>query len=99
MERTRSGGIGYRCVLPMKQNLNRRKASTPQGLHESYTDSLIEDGRFEPYIIMEGHLFVMGDNRHRYASNDSRSFGAVPLSEVEGRAEMIVWPPKQWRSL
>lgn len=68
-------------------------------LDESYTDTLIEDGRFEPYMIMEGHLFVMGDNRRRYASNDSRSFGAVPLSRVEGLAEMIVWPPKQWRSL
>ncbi|MBP1157536.1 MULTISPECIES: signal peptidase I [unclassified Paenibacillus] len=68
-------------------------------LEESYTNTLIEDGRFEPYMIMEGHLFVMGDNRHRYASNDSRSFGAVPISNVEGRGEMIVWPPNQWRSL
>lgn len=59
---------------------------------ESYTDSLIEDGRFEPMTIPLGSLFLMGDNRHRYASNDSRSFGTVSVDKVEGRAEMILWP-------
>ncbi|WP_223275812.1 signal peptidase I [Paenibacillus elgii] len=66
---------------------------------EAYTDSNIEDGRFEPYTVAEGHLFVMGDNRHRYASYDSRTFGAIPVTRVVGRAEWIVWPPQKWRSL
>ncbi|TVY10192.1 signal peptidase I [Paenibacillus cremeus] len=68
-------------------------------VQEAYTDSIIEDGRFEPYTIAEGHLFVMGDNRHKYASYDSRSFGAVSLSQLEGRAEWIVWPMNKWRNL
>jgi signal peptidase I len=59
---------------------------------EGYTDSPIEDGWFEPVTIPPGSLFLMGDNRHRYASNDSRSFGTVPVDKIEGRAEMIVWP-------
>jgi signal peptidase I len=59
---------------------------------ENYTDSLIEDGRFEPMTVPSGSLFLMGDNRHRFASNDSRSFGAVTVDKVEGRAEMILWP-------
>ncbi|NHN32303.1 signal peptidase I [Paenibacillus agricola] len=59
---------------------------------ESYTDSPIEDGRFESMTIPAGSVFLMGDNRHRYASNDSRSFGAVSVDKVEGRAEMILWP-------
>ncbi|AFH59596.1 signal peptidase I [Paenibacillus caseinilyticus] len=70
-----------------------------EALSEPYTGTPIEDGGFEPYTIEEGHLFVMGDNRHRYASHDSRSFGAVPLEEVVGRAEWIIWPLDKWRRL
>ncbi|OXM84950.1 signal peptidase I [Paenibacillus rigui] len=63
-----------------------------EAAQESYTDSPIEDGRIEPYQVKPGEVFVMGDNRHRYASLDSRSFGAVPLAKLEGRAEWILWP-------
>lgn len=70
-----------------------------QEVQEDYTDSTIEDGWFEPYTVAANHLFVMGDNRHRYASKDSRSFGAVSLAQVEGKAEWIVWPLQKWRSL
>ncbi|WP_159888274.1 signal peptidase I [Paenibacillus puerhi] len=66
---------------------------------EPYTDSAIQDGRFEPLTVEEGYVFVLGDNRRRYASNDSRSFGTVSLKLVVGRAEWIVWPVRQWRSL
>ncbi|MEK8131126.1 signal peptidase I [Paenibacillus filicis] len=66
---------------------------------EPYTDSTIQDGRFEPLTVDEGYVFVMGDNRRRYASNDSRSFGTVPVTLVVGRAEWVVWPFRQWRSL
>ncbi|MEK3725935.1 signal peptidase I [Paenibacillus sp. FSL H8-0034] len=66
---------------------------------ESYTDSPIEDGSLEPYTIPQGSLFVMGDNRHRLASYDSRSFGAVTLDKIEGRAEFIVWPLSKIRIL
>lgn len=33
--------------------------------------------------VPEGHLYVVGDHRHR--SNDSRYFGPVPLDAVEGK--------------
>ncbi|WP_284643736.1 signal peptidase I [Paenibacillus silviterrae] len=66
---------------------------------ESYIDSPIEDGRFEPLTVMEGTVFVMGDNRHRSASHDSRSFGPVPVGQIEGRAEWIVWPLAKWSRL
>jgi signal peptidase I len=68
-------------------------------LTENSTDSLIEDGRIEPNKVKPGEVFIMGDNRHRYASLDSRTFGAVPMDKVEGRAEWILWPLSKVRNL
>ncbi|MFC4598518.1 signal peptidase I [Cohnella hongkongensis] len=59
---------------------------------ERYTDSKIEDGDFGPTTVSSGHYFVMGDNRHRNASKDSRAFNEVPEELVQGRADLIVWP-------
>lgn len=43
-----------------------------------------------PYTVPEGSVWVMGDNRTN--SRDSRYFGAVPLSDVTGRAMFVLWP-------
>jgi signal peptidase I len=59
---------------------------------EPYVDSAVEDGDYGPTVVGERQVFVMGDNRHRFASEDSRSFGAVPLRLIEGRADAILWP-------
>jgi signal peptidase I len=42
---------------------------------------------FDPAMIPEGNLFVMGDNRD--FSNDSRFWGLVPYDHISGRAEVI----------
>jgi signal peptidase I len=47
-------------------------------------------GDYGPYTILPLHVFVMGDNRG--SSNDSRSFGAVHVDDVVGRAWFSYWP-------
>ena len=45
---------------------------------------------FPKGAIPANHYFVMGDNRRN--SRDSRYFGAIPKSEIVGRAFVRVWP-------
>lgn len=61
-------------------------------LDEPYTHGLpTEPMTLEmPYEIPDGSVWLMGD--YRTNSADSRVFGAVPLSEIRGRAIFRFWP-------
>ena len=43
-----------------------------------------------PYTVPDGSVWVMGDNRT--SSQDSRYFGAIPVSSITGRASFVYWP-------
>lgn len=62
---------------------------------EQYVDTDIEDGNYGPITVKPGTVFVMGDNRHKYASRDSRyeSVGLVPFELLVGKVEYIIWRP------
>ncbi|UCH60154.1 MAG: signal peptidase I [Anaerolineales bacterium] len=49
------------------------------------------------WIVPEGSLFVLGDNRN--SSSDSHSWGMVPFDNVIGKAEVVYWPPEEWKLL
>ena len=58
------------------------KGSTPQ--------PTTVQGDQHQWTVPQGDLFLMGD--HRANSEDSRTFGTVPVSQVIGRAWLRYWP-------
>lgn len=63
-----------------------------QALTEPYLSGATT-GFYAPTTVPPLHIFVLGDNRG--FSNDSRSFGTIPLEDVIGRAWFSYWPIDQ----
>jgi signal peptidase I len=61
-------------------------AASPGGSPQPTTVS----GDASRWVVADGDLFLMGD--HRENSQDSRTFGEVPVSQVIGRAWLRYWP-------
>jgi signal peptidase I len=59
---------------------------------ESYIDVQTDD--FGPVTVPDGHVFVMGDNRHPFASMDSRDprVGFIAISTIKGRVDCVLYP-------
>lgn len=64
-----------------------------QALNEPYVAGATTTGYYAPVTVPPLRIFVLGDNRG--FSNDSRSFGPIPLEDVVGRAWFSYWPPEQ----
>jgi len=64
-------------------------------LEETYLDEDVVTnmgvyGVFSDVVVPEGYVFAMGDNREH--STDSRCFGCVPVSKIEGKVWIRFWP-------
>src|SRR4051794_32507190 len=51
----------------------------------------------DEFVVPPGQVFVMGD--HRLISYDARCNGTVAITDVVGRAFVVVWPKTHWQIL
>ncbi len=61
-------------------------------LEEEYlnNDVVTESDVFYDFVVPEGYVFAMGDNRTK--STDCRSLGCIPVEKVEGIVCLRFWP-------
>lgn len=45
-----------------------------------------------PFVIPEGYIFVMGDNRAVSLDSRNKKIGLVPVSDVIGKAQFVFYP-------
>lgn len=68
-------------------------------LKEDYLapDVITESEVFQDFIVPEGYLFCMGDNRMK--STDCRNFGCIPFDKIEGKVICRFWPFSEFGSI
>ena len=60
--------------------------------------SVPDPSNMDPFVVGDGEYFVLGDNRRRGGSNDSRNWGSVPQENILGKVWLVYWPPRSWGS-
>jgi signal peptidase I len=93
------GGQTVQCCDAQNRVLVDGKPLNEPYIHWEDPDKQVQDS-FDPVTVPPGDVFVMGDNRNN--SDDSRYQGgggvngAVPMSDIIGKARFIVLPPSRW---
>ncbi len=79
------------------------RVSARNGLVYVNDQTLNEDYIAQPpvysgdWVVPNDALFVLGDNRNN--SRDSKDWGLLPQKDVIGKAVLIYWPPRFWKTL
>ncbi len=61
---------------------------------ETYPGLFLKDG---DELILKDCYFLSGDNRMH--STDSRDFGCIVAKDIIGEAQVVIWPPKNFKVL
>lgn len=77
--------------------INNEKLDEPYILSKTDWIACRDDMYCGPFIIPDGHYFMMGDNRGN--SQDSRFWGFLPQNRVIGRAVFVFWPVTRAKGL
>jgi signal peptidase I len=102
--------IVFSIPIDKSQDLIKRVIGLPGETIWVQDGQVLVDGRLlnEPYIasapiyngewtVGEDQLFVLGDNRND--SKDSHQWGLLPMENIIGKALLIYWPPREWKSI
>lgn len=71
--------------------VNGQAVEDDNGFYEGTPERMARAPRdnFGPFLVPEGTVFVMGDNRDH--SHDSRFWGTVPIDDILGKAFVLYW--------
>jgi len=58
--------------------------------HSLWDQSIPLSGYMDPIILGTGECFVVSDDRSN--TNDSRTWGPIPISSIKARAVLRIWP-------
>lgn len=72
-----------------KVYINGDKIDEPY-LQPSVVTNMDNKGVLDDFIVPEGYVFAMGDNRE--FSTDCRAFGCIPLEKIESKVAIRFWP-------
>ena len=86
VRREEDAGAGYRRHVTSYVEVLPGNAAHPIQLMD---DGQTLQNNTQPFKVPPGHIFVLGDNRDN--SSDSRSWGTVPLENIVGRAEIVLF--------
>lgn len=104
------GGVLFEKDDPLLISFNDREvkkekaatAKAPYVAFKDYGPPLTPDGKLDKKFIEtfglkipDGHYLMLGDNHAM--SQDSRYFGPIPQSNLQGAPSLIIWPPgERW---
>ena len=83
-------------AVPLEESMGKLYEEVNSGARYKV---LIDESRkpieFAKQTVPDGAVFVLGD--YRTKSKDSRAFSFVPLGEIEGRMQSIIYPSATWK--